>query len=855
MKSLHFLLPQLLLFQDSFESALKTLASEPINFFPAQPEPGLAKDLSTKALQYLNPEVGIKIGRPEYYKARSIKHCCRMVDRRRMSMERKYDGEYCQIHIDLTKHPNSIQIFSKSGKDSTADRSGVHHILKQALRIGTSECRFSRRCIVEGELLVWSSKHGKIADFHKLRKFISRSGVFIGTDHDSPPQPYEHLMIVLFDILALDDDVCLRKPHRERRLLLKDAVQVIDGRADIAEQRIIDFSRFDGQVRLESIFAKGVEERWEGFVLKGCEDPYFPILSTETRGAYGRWIKLKKDYIPGLGDTVDLALVGAKYEARDATALKKIRKLLWTHFFIGCLDNKQAVCQFNATPKFRVVDVIDRNCMSERNMQILNQFGEFRACGPESGHGFCVEYGQSTIPHADVIFKTPFVVEMLGSGFEKRSGSRIYTLRFPRIQKIHWDRTFEDAVSLSELQLLAESARSVPGEDVQEHEEWTKRLKQGTRSAQYIVQRSQSVVSTTSTSSRPALSPVKRSTWPNSPRNSQSGLDSTQEGSAERPQLRKNTNVAKNNIDIYVDKTAESVSSSDESYPNGNFLAENDNLSSQPNSRKRKLDDPSSKTAQSNPLTQNLNTPKTMNAAVSPLKTRKRCVDRTGVANGASVISKSSQTSAKSPLEVVPFYINHAILPEKQCTSHLDVEFTHEIDVFFQKLVSQETRTDLKNSNPFAVSQGMALGLVLIESGKGLLDAELVEFSNKLMHKAPNLPSRGKIFFLDANFMNLEVGKDDLRLCLRSTWENIGKEYFYACISWSPEESGSTNETTGEIPCKPWESNNQKNVDCVDEGSKKTGAPKVAIIFEKDELTSLGEFTSIEPLVHFAGQY
>lgn len=185
-KSLHFLLPHLLLFQDSFESALKTLASEPINLFPAQPEPGLAKDLSTKALQYVNPEVGIKIGRPEYYKARSIKHCCRMADRHRMSMERKYDGEYCQIHIDLTKHPNSIQIFSKSGKDSTADRSGVHHILKQALRIGTSECRFSRRCIVEGELLVWSDKHGKIADFHKLRKFISRSGVFIGTDHDSP---------------------------------------------------------------------------------------------------------------------------------------------------------------------------------------------------------------------------------------------------------------------------------------------------------------------------------------------------------------------------------------------------------------------------------------------------------------------------------------------------------------------------------------------------------------------------------------------------------------------------------------------------------------------------------------------
>ena len=186
LKSFHFLLPHLLLFQDSFESALSMLTSGPISHFPPHPEPDLAKDLGLIALQYLSPDVGVKIGRPDYYKARSIKHCCRMMGNRRMSIERKYDGEYCQIHIDLSKRLNPIQIFSKSGKDSTEDRAGIHQDVSDSLKLGMPGCKISRRCILEGELLVWSDKHGKIVDFNKLRKFISRSGTFIGIGSDSP---------------------------------------------------------------------------------------------------------------------------------------------------------------------------------------------------------------------------------------------------------------------------------------------------------------------------------------------------------------------------------------------------------------------------------------------------------------------------------------------------------------------------------------------------------------------------------------------------------------------------------------------------------------------------------------------
>ena len=64
-----------------------------------------------------------------------------------MSVERKYDGEYC---------------------------------------LDTADCRIKRLCILEGELLVWTDDDERIEPFHKIRKHVKRSGRLIGTARDSP---------------------------------------------------------------------------------------------------------------------------------------------------------------------------------------------------------------------------------------------------------------------------------------------------------------------------------------------------------------------------------------------------------------------------------------------------------------------------------------------------------------------------------------------------------------------------------------------------------------------------------------------------------------------------------------------
>jgi DNA ligase 4 len=154
LEKIHFLLPPLLLFQDSFEAVTRLLTTPPFKLFPITPEPEVATIMKAKALEYLTPQVGVKSSHPDFLKARSIQHCCRMIGQRRMSLERKYDGEYYQIHFNLGDASQSLQIFSKSGKESTLDRASLQPTLRRCLRVGEPACKFVRHCILEGEMVV-----------------------------------------------------------------------------------------------------------------------------------------------------------------------------------------------------------------------------------------------------------------------------------------------------------------------------------------------------------------------------------------------------------------------------------------------------------------------------------------------------------------------------------------------------------------------------------------------------------------------------------------------------------------------------------------------------------------------------
>jgi DNA ligase-4 len=370
LQAYHFLLPKLYLLQDNLERACARICSD--EFVAACPDPCPSPELYYRSLRQhihlLKPEVGIKVGRAEFLKATSCQHAVRLSKGRNMLLERKYDGEYAQIHLDLRKDGKDwIKIFSKSGKNSTEDRVRIHDTLREALSLENQDMRgFRQKCILEGEIVVYDDDEQKILPFHHLRSHISRKGIFIGSKNDeSPKARNSHLMILLFDVLLVDDTSLLDVPLSARlQQLDKILVSPSMGRCEKAEQTVIDFS--EGQKaadRLMKCFARAIEWRWEGCILKPFDAPYFNLLEDrrdKTSLGYQRvgtdsaWIKLKKDYIEGLGDTEDFAIVGGITDNKRRLALKQLAGTMNT-FHVAVLMNKRQVKGLGEKPRLKVV--------------------------------------------------------------------------------------------------------------------------------------------------------------------------------------------------------------------------------------------------------------------------------------------------------------------------------------------------------------------------------------------------------------------------------------------------------------------------------------------------------------------
>ena len=400
-----------------------------------------------------------------------------MLGGRRWVLERKYDVEYCEIHIDLSHSFNpldSITIFSKSGKNSTNDRRGIHQTLVDCLRLGKSSCKIKRHAIILGELVVYSDRVHHIMPFDEIRKHVQRSGVSLGAGEHTQPHPSEHLAIVFFDILLFDDEVVMTKPLGERRMWLREVYTKIAGRAMSSEWKIVDFSLASrAKKALVQQFAASIAERCEGLILKACDVPYFSLDQQADGGVKG-YIKIKKDYIAGMGDEADFAVVGASYHAQRALQVRGAN-IKWTDFHFGCLVNKDDVVRFDARPRFKVVSTVQsEHCTPRPVLQAANILGNLSAKPyAQSNQPECYDLEVPRSTKIDVIFDKPLVFEVLGSGFEKPSNSSFLMLRHARVKKLHQDRTWKDCVSFQELQEQATASRAAP---VNPESKETKRL-------------------------------------------------------------------------------------------------------------------------------------------------------------------------------------------------------------------------------------------------------------------------------------------------------------------------------------------------------------------------------------------
>ncbi|KAJ3879815.1 hypothetical protein F5051DRAFT_349554 [Lentinula edodes] len=489
-------------------------------------------DVAAKAFesgQEVGPRIGTQIGVPKSQKGRSCKHALSFFsDFSQVWAETKYDGERAQIHVQVIHGQKPrITIFSKSKRDSTSDRRAIHAVILDSLGLNGRpgvEPRIKRSVVLDAEMVPCEGT--RILEFWRIRRLIRETAAGVrgrgrdrGSrrwtgDNDTQEEEEEdqsdecvsessllsntqgqHLGLVFFDIMYLDDESLLQTPYNLRREKLEELIIKEPGKAMLADRWLINLDEpsqnspsdwsFDGNYTadddeemayhreetadedvngggtarrtLHDVFARRIAVGEEGLVLKAADSEY--------NEAKKPWVKLKKDYIEGLGDTVDLVLLGAACVPDRALELR-VPPTTLTMFYIGAQTNKEETANNSeALPHFYIyfTAAYGLSRVELEGLNFLLKNDDPIRCTTKQSPRDGLEYTYTMydkLARPELMLRKPIAVELYGDRFTVPEGSKQYELRWPRITKYfrRHERSWSDCMSLQELRKQAREA-------------------------------------------------------------------------------------------------------------------------------------------------------------------------------------------------------------------------------------------------------------------------------------------------------------------------------------------------------------------------------------------------------------
>ncbi|KAE8802850.1 hypothetical protein D1007_21387 [Hordeum vulgare] len=232
-----------------------------------------------------------------------VTQALKLFNGRAFTCEYKYDGQRAQIHR-LTD--GSVQIFSRQMKDSTSRFPDLVNMIKE---LCSSEVA---SFILDAEVVGIDRNKG-----NRLMSFQELSSRERGSKNSSiaiQNIKVVDICVFVFDIMFCNGQRLLDKPLRQRRSYIHDLFQEKPGYLELAQQLIVeqDESSIDNSStlhRMSSFFEKACQSSCEGIMLKTLDIDAGYSASKRCDS----WLKVKRDYVEGLGDSLDLVPIGAWY--------------------------------------------------------------------------------------------------------------------------------------------------------------------------------------------------------------------------------------------------------------------------------------------------------------------------------------------------------------------------------------------------------------------------------------------------------------------------------------------------------------------------------------------------------------
>ncbi|OOF92479.1 hypothetical protein ASPCADRAFT_210324 [Aspergillus carbonarius ITEM 5010] len=249
--------------------------------------------------------------------AKPTKSITEVLDRfegKEFTCEYKYDGERAQIHFvapdSIHQYPGATAtlkkdskglsaIFSRNSEDLSKKYPDVLAKLDGWIKDGV------KSFVLDCETVAWDTETKKVLPFQQLmtrkRKDVKAEDVKV------------KVCIFAFDLLFLNGEPTVKKSLRERRELMHESFQVTEGEFQFAQYgntNVVD--------EIQTLLDESVKASCEGLMVK--------MLDTEESGyepskRSRNWLKVKKDYLSGVGDSLDLVVLGAYHGRGKRTSV------------------------------------------------------------------------------------------------------------------------------------------------------------------------------------------------------------------------------------------------------------------------------------------------------------------------------------------------------------------------------------------------------------------------------------------------------------------------------------------------------------------------------------------------------
>lgn len=229
--------------------------------------------------------------------------------------EYKYDGERAQIHFVAHDAPQEYaatsapkegtsergvsNIFSRNSEDLSKKYPDILAKLPSWVKEGT------KSFVLDCETCAWDVEKQHVLPFQQLmtrkRKDVKAEDIKV------------KVCVFAFDMLYLNGEALVNHPLRERRELMYKSFQEVDG-----EFRFAQFGNTREVDEIQTLLDQAIGASCEGLMVKmldGPESHYEPSRRSQN------WLKVKKDYLSGAGDSLDLVVLGAYFGKGKRTSV------------------------------------------------------------------------------------------------------------------------------------------------------------------------------------------------------------------------------------------------------------------------------------------------------------------------------------------------------------------------------------------------------------------------------------------------------------------------------------------------------------------------------------------------------